>query len=71
MKKFTLYWLTGKREVITGNNLLDACMKEGYGNGAMRALDFHSEGENNDYSWNKTTRNWDMTEEAKLRLFGK
>jgi hypothetical protein len=68
-KKFTLYWLTGKKEVITGNNLLDACMKAGYSNGTIKALDFYSKDENNDYLWNKVTRNWDMTEEAKTRLF--
>lgn len=71
MKKFTYYWLDGKREVLEGNDVADAMNRVGYGAGALRALDFHSNGDCNDYVWNKLTRNWDMTEEAKEKLFGR
>jgi len=69
MKNFTFYWLTGKREVLKGNDQADALNKAGYGQGAVRALDFWAHGDNNDYVWNAITRNWDMTEEAKKRIF--
>lgn len=50
-KLFTLYWLDGKREIVVGQTLADACNKEGYGAGAMGALDFFTEGPNDGYSW--------------------
>ena len=43
MKKFKLYWLDGKVELIYGNTISDAFNKAGYGAGALRALDYHEE----------------------------
>lgn len=59
MKKYTLFWRTGNREVVTGNDPADAMNKAGYGGGSIRALDFYSSGDCNDYVWNKETRYWD------------
>jgi hypothetical protein len=70
MKTFTYYWLTGKREVLQGDDQADALNKAGYGQGAVRALDFWAHDDNNDYVWNPETREWDMTPETKKRLFG-
>jgi len=70
MKTFTFYWLTGKKEVLEGNNEAHALNEAGYGQGATRALDFWARGDNKDYIWNPETREWDMTPEAKKRLFG-
>jgi hypothetical protein len=56
--KFTFYWRDGKREVLDGKDPADAMNKRGYGNGALRALDFYSRGENNEYAWNPTEREW-------------
>lgn len=51
-KTFTLFWLYGNSELIHGESIADAMTKAGYGNGAIRALDFHSEGDKRDqYQW--------------------
>lgn len=67
----TFFWLGGKREVLQGDSP-ETCMNNaGYGQGAVRALDFWARGDNHDYVWNPETRSWDMTAEAKKRVFGK
>jgi hypothetical protein len=43
-KTFTLYWLDGKREFVTGPDIAKACTLAGYSNGAMRALDWYDTG---------------------------
>jgi len=43
MKKFKLYWLDGKEEVVEGTSIADAFMRAGYGNGAIRALDYYEQ----------------------------
>jgi len=40
---YRLYWLDGKIEDICGFSISDAFMKAGYGNGALRALDYWKE----------------------------
>ena len=67
--KYTFYWLTGKREVLEGNSPEEALNQAGIGQGAIRVLDFWAHYDNNDYVWNAMTRTWDMTLEAKLRIF--
>jgi hypothetical protein len=59
MKQFTLYWRTGDREIVRGHGIADAFSNAGYGGGAIRALDFHTVGDNRDYAWNAETRYWD------------
>lgn len=61
MNKFTLYWRTGDRVVIEGegDTPADACNRNGIGGGAIRALDFWARGDDTDYTWNPTTREWD------------
>lgn len=51
IKKFTFYWLNGKKEVLKGESQIDALNKVGYGQGAIKALDFCSEGECDQYVW--------------------
>ena len=53
MSKFTFFWLNGTRDVLEGQDAADAMNKAGYGAGAVPALDFHTEGDNNSYSWFK------------------
>lgn len=58
--KFTIYWLDGKREVVTGETIEDAFTKAGYGAGAARAIDFYANGEDTNYErigkeWVRTT----------------
>lgn len=70
LKEFTLFWLDGKREVIKGYGIQDAINTTGYGGGAIRALDFHAEGDNIDYQWNKEKKKWEWNEEVKIQKFG-
>ncbi len=42
-KKFRLHWLTGKKEIVRGPSIEEACMLAGYGGGAIRALDWYEE----------------------------
>jgi hypothetical protein len=67
----TFFWLDGKREVLQGQTPEASLNAAGYGNGALRALDFWAAGDNQDYLWNPETRSWDMTTEAQKRVFGK
>jgi len=59
--KFTLYWLTGKREVVEGEDAAQAMTLAGYGGGAVRALDFYAQGDNREYYWDATERTWKKT----------
>lgn len=46
---FRFYWLDGKVEELPGHSAVEALNRAGYGNGALRALDFweHVEDEDN------------------------
>ena len=74
MKNFTLFWLTGKREVINADvddGIADAFTKAGYSAGAIKALDFYFDGDNQDYYWDEDLRSWFLTDEVKIKKFGK
>lgn len=58
MPKFTLYWLTGEKEIVEGTSVEDAFGKTGYSAGAIRALDFHVNGEDDSYTWNPVDKTW-------------
>ena len=62
MKQYTLFWLTGEREIIEGETISDAFMKAGYSAGALGALDFYALGDNKDYVWNPSRKVWDKKE---------
>jgi len=49
MKKFTLWWLNGNREVVSGRTLNDAMNRAGYAHGAVMALDFYSRGDSDKF----------------------
>jgi hypothetical protein len=60
MKTYTLFWLTGKTEIVKGNTPEEAMTLAGYGGGAVRALDFYGNGDiREDYKWNAEQRTWD------------
>lgn len=67
MKKFTFFWLTGKREILEGNSPEDALNQAGYGQGAVRALDFFAKGDCQDYIWKPSKHTWDWTPECKAK----
>ena len=49
--KYTFYWRNGDRDVFEGDAPEDALSKAGYGQGAVSALDFYAEGDDNSYIW--------------------
>lgn len=55
---FTLYWLTGKRETIEGPTIQKAFSSVGLSAGAISALDFYAEGDDNNYTYSKRKHTW-------------
>ncbi|MFA6536899.1 MAG: hypothetical protein WCT18_00695 [Patescibacteria group bacterium] len=51
MNKFTLFWSDGKRQVVEGKDLADACLRAGIQVGAFVALAFFLTGEDYSYEW--------------------
>jgi hypothetical protein len=68
LKQYVIFWLDGKKTDIEGKDEKDAFTKSGYGNGAVRAVDFigYKETENN-YSWDKEKRSWVNNTFAKIK----
>lgn len=64
--KFTLFWRDGKREVVSGRTPAEAMTLAGYGGGALRALDFYTSGDTDDWKWIKETREWVPTESVSI-----
>ena len=58
MNTYTLYWRTGKRELVHGADIAQAMTLAGYGNGAVSALDFYATGDDTDYEWDSEKRDW-------------
>ena len=58
MNTYTLYWRTGKRETVQGENPAQAMTLAGYGGGAVRALDFYANGDDHNYRWDAEKRDW-------------
>ena len=57
--RWTLYWLTGDREVIEGPDIVTAINRAGIGAGALSALDFYAKGaEDHGYRWSAGGRRW-------------
>lgn len=50
-KQFTFFWKDGKRDVLKGINAALALKSAGYSGGAIAALDFYSEGDDDGYRW--------------------
>jgi hypothetical protein len=60
-KTFTLYWRTGDRDVVIGPDIAKAMTLAGYGGGSIRALDFYANGDDRDYRWDGSAREWVVT----------
>ncbi len=43
IKIFQLFWLDGNSKIIKGTCISEAFMRAGYGNGALKALDYYRE----------------------------
>ena len=62
MNTYTLFWLTGESEIVQGDGIAKAMTLAGYSNGAVRALDFYSEGDiREQYKWYKKEKAWIST----------
>jgi hypothetical protein len=48
---YTFFWLTGQKQVLKGFDPAHALTQAGYSQGALRALDFYAEGDNDEYEW--------------------
>ncbi|NLN24880.1 MAG: hypothetical protein GX163_04345 [Bacteroidetes bacterium] len=69
-KTFTLYWLDGKSETIEGRDFSNAMTKAGYGNGALKALDFFTDGDSREiYEWDGENRRWKSIDFFKVHGF--
>ena len=57
--QWSLYWLTGKREIIEGPDIVTAMNRAGIGAGALSALDFYKKrAEDHAYRWAADDRRW-------------
>ena len=52
MTTFTLYWLDGAKTVCEGDTIQNAFTTAGFGQGAIKALDFYSSDGKDNYIWN-------------------
>lgn len=66
MKEFTIFWFSGDKEVVIGRNEKEAFNNAGYGNGAVKAVDFIANGDNREYSFNKETHSWEKNDRVCL-----
>jgi hypothetical protein len=56
---YTLFWLDGTNQVVTGDTFLGAVIGAGYRSEVVKTLDFYMTGDNKDYAWNPTAHTWD------------
>lgn len=59
--EYTIYWRTGRREVVRGDDVAQAMTLAGYSGGSVRAVDFYANGVDHDYEWDKDRREWTHT----------
>lgn len=58
---FTIYWKGGNRQVIPaepGEPIHKAFARQGYGNGAVTAIDWYDNGDTNTHEWDKAKGAW-------------
>ena len=64
--KFSVFWLTGRSELLKGSSISSAFNNAGYSAGALRALDFYAIGDVRDkWEWDKKEKRWSMIPEEK------
>jgi hypothetical protein len=63
MKTYTLFWLTGRKELVKGDTIAQAMTSSGYSNGSTRALDFFANGDRmHTHSWDSINKRWQQTQ---------
>lgn len=63
MASFTVFWLTGRKEIIHGRDMADAFNKN-YSAGALQAIDFYTptSEDDNSWEWDKKNHTWIKTD---------
>ena len=56
--EYTIYWRTGRRELVRGADIAQAMTLAGYSGGAVRAIDFYTSENYRGYEWDKEKREW-------------
>ena len=65
---YVLYWQHGKKEHVQGDCIANAMTSAGYGAGAVSALDFFSDVQDeDDWEWNTDVYNWVWTASKKAK----
>lgn len=57
---FTVYWTDGSKSFLVGDDIRDAFVKAGYGQGAMHVVDHYQRGFDYKYRWASEIRNWEL-----------
>ena len=66
-KTFTIFWKDGDRTLLKGGATFDqAANNAGYGAGAVAAMDFYTEGDDQNYSWDVVQRRWLQISDKKV-----
>lgn len=66
MTKFVLFWKTGDIETVSGSTFFHAIEKAGYGNAALKGLEFFGfENEIENYVFDSTEKKWKWSEKYK------
>lgn len=64
-QQWTVYWLDGRKSLIEGESIEAAFRDAGYGGGAIGAVDLWAKGDDHEYAWDGTKRQWSrLTEKA-------
>ncbi len=61
LKKFTIYWIRGDRQVVEGTNVADACNRAGISTDVLPAKAFCRDGDNQNYTYDREKRSWVRT----------
>lgn len=51
MNTYTIYWRDGKKSKVEGPTVEQAFTNAGYGAGAVAAIDFYANGDDDSYEW--------------------
>jgi len=60
MQDFTLFWLDGHKETVTGKDIHEAVKLAGINSGALNAMDFWTYGKDTSYRWDALNRRWTL-----------
>lgn len=55
---FTLYWIDGKRQIISGPTIEQAFSAAGYGAGAVKVVDWYDNGVSETHYYDKNKKEW-------------